>query len=90
MPGESGLSRGFRDLRRLGWVCEYKTDRTSCAQPFLFQSKSEWNTYRKTGSTYLQHNNEPSDIQTALRVLGQYCNVVWDEHAQTIHVTRLL
>lgn len=88
MPGESGLSRAFRDLRRLGWVCEYKTDHTVCDQPFLFQSRSEWAAYRRTGTTYLQHNNNPSDIQTALRVLRSYCTVVWDEHARTILVTR--
>ena len=89
MPGESGLSRGFRDLRRLGWECEFKTDRIWSDKPFLFQSRSEWDRYRKIGSTYLQHNGEPRDIHTALSVLRKYCSsVVWDEYEQTIQITR--
>lgn len=87
MPGESGLSQAFRDLRRLGWECEFKTDRCWSERPFLFQSRSEWNSYRKTGSTYLQHNNEPSDIHTALRVLTHYCgSAVWNEQERSIWI----
>lgn len=73
---ESGLSKAFRDLRKEGWECEFKTDKEDSEKKYLFQSRKEWQRYRKTGTTWLKHSGFEEDSKKAIEVLNSYCSKV--------------
>lgn len=82
---ESTLSMAFRDLRKLGWVCEFKSTGQINADKFLYIKKEDWTKYRKQGVAFLSHNGDAELIKhEAIPILVKYCSKIdWDGESNT-------